>query len=52
MIDFPITPLLDDSAGVLWPGRHLHPDGLECRHGGSTEGRLFRAIRGIFQPSR
>jgi transposase-like protein len=42
MIDFPITDLLDDSICTLWLERHLHPDGLQCPHGGSTARRLFR----------
>jgi hypothetical protein len=41
MIDFPITELLDDSFGILWLERHLHPDGLTCPHGGNAERRLF-----------
>jgi transposase-like protein len=42
MIDFPIAELLDDSICMLWLERHLHPDGLQCPHCGSTERRLFR----------
>ena len=42
MIDFPITELLDDSLSLMWLERHLHPDGLDCPHCGSTARRLFR----------
>jgi transposase-like protein len=42
MIDFPIAQLLDDSIGLIWLERHLHPDGLKCRHCGSPARRLFR----------
>jgi transposase-like protein len=42
MIDLPIAELLDDSICLIWLERHLHPDGLKCRHCGSTARRLFR----------
>ena len=42
MIDFPIAELLDDSICLIWLERHLHPEGLKCRHCGSTARRLFR----------
>jgi hypothetical protein len=42
MIDFPIAELLDDSICMRWLERHLHPDGMQCPHGRSTERRLFR----------
>jgi transposase-like protein len=42
MIDFPITELLDDSICTRWLERHLHPEGLKCRHCGSAKRRLFR----------
>jgi transposase-like protein len=42
MLDFPIAELLDDSICLIWLERHLHPDGLQCRHCGSTARRLFR----------
>jgi hypothetical protein len=43
MIDFPIAELLDDRICTLWLERHLHPEGLTCPHGGTSERRLFRA---------
>jgi len=42
MIDCPITELLDDSICTRWLERHLHPEGLKCRHCGSAKRRLFR----------
>jgi transposase-like protein len=42
MIDFPITELLDDSIGLIWLARHLHPEGFVCPHCHSRERRLFR----------
>jgi len=51
MIDFPIAELLDDSICLIWLERHLHPDGLECRHCGSMARRLFRH-QGHFPASR
>ena len=42
MSDFPITDLLDDSICMIWLERHLHPDGLQSPHGGSTAWQLLR----------
>jgi ABC-type ATPase with predicted acetyltransferase domain len=42
MIDFPITDLLSDDAGVRWLEAFVHPEGLVCPHCGSAERRLFR----------
>jgi len=30
MIEFPITPLLDQQASANWILEHFHPDGLKC----------------------
>jgi transposase-like protein len=51
MIDFPIDELLDDSNCLIWLERHLHPDGLKCRHCGHAERRLFR-VQGHFPAYR
>jgi hypothetical protein len=42
MIDFPSAELLDDSICLIWRARHLHPDGLQCRHCASMARRLCR----------
>ena len=42
MIDGPITELLDDSIGLIWLGRPLHPAGLSGPRCGSRARRLFR----------
>jgi hypothetical protein len=42
MIDFAISELLDESGGVRWLERYLHPQGLACPHCGGHERWLFR----------
>jgi transposase-like protein len=42
MSDFPIAELLDDSIGVLWLERSLHPHGLVCPRCSHSHRRLFR----------
>src|SRR6266850_5369828 len=45
MIDFPMTDLLDDDICTSWLERHLHPEGLNCPHCGSSDRRRCRAQR-------
>jgi hypothetical protein len=47
MIDFPMTDWLDDDSCTSWLERHLHPEGLQGPHCGSSDWRRCRAPRHV-----